>query len=286
MTPIVSINHVSTLSMTERNGVITGLTRLAVVTGLVSVDYSVLMGALEQAGIPAAGSGLAGTGFSDLVLVQRNPRVANDDSGRVDVELVYGLVIDNQNLSDTSGTGRMIFAKSRASAQQTTTNFYRVNGQGDPQQILVQHTFPADDPDYPGQTIQQGGEIKVMLPETNIHFEGYVNTYNPSIIRDALVGTINAVVWSNHAPGEWMCMEVGYERIGVATNGFPRYHFTFEFQHNYDGWNPTAVFTDQRTGQPPPNLVPDVGFVTIPYHRPANFDLVFGSYFEGWQQIL
>lgn len=277
--PIVKIDRIDTLRATERNGVIRNLTRRARVINLTSTDYTVLWTSLAQAGIPASGSRLTGTGFEELILVERSPAIV--DEATVDVDLGYEHVLDgNQDLIDPSGQRGIIYGKTRCSIQQTTTNFYRANGVGPQQQVIVAHRFPEDDPDYPDETVEQGGEITVFLAQRNLQFEGFIDTRAPWALANALIASINSGSWCNQGPHEWMCTEVQWQRWKEG-----RYKFSFEFQHNSDTWNPTAVFVDQRTGKPPPNLVANVGYQTIPYHKLVNYNRAFNSYFEGWQQV-
>lgn len=146
-------------------------------------------------------------------------------------------------------------------------------------QITVQHTFPADDATHPNETIVQGGEIKFQQVQSNFRFSGIIDTATPWFIEGSLLGHINSVRWKGKDPYTWLCTEVHYE----ALVPFVRYKFNFEFQHNPDTWLPIAVFIDERTKNPPPGLVEDVGWKKIHKQPEANFDSIFQAYFEGWQ---
>ncbi len=295
MTARAYIDRDDTLSLTEEQGVVTGMKRRVRVTNLTSTDYSVLLAGLTQAGVPAQGTGLTGTAFSELVLCKREVNLLSGDPSTVDVDLIYGTILENQNISSTTLTGGILYGKTRCNIQQSTTNLYQVNGQGPVQQVVVGHTYPADDPDFPGQYFAQGGEINVYLPVSNTNYEGYIDTSTPWFTADYLIGTINSETFLSAAPFYWMCTEVQWHRLGVTTVGtkaVPRYKFSFEFQYNPDTWNPFAVFIDDRTGRPPPGLYapgtqPDgtaPGWLYVPYHRTVNFNSAFAAYFEGFQQ--
>ncbi len=56
---------------------------------------------------------------------------------------------------------------------------------------------------------------------------------------------------------------------------------TFEFQLNPDGWDPTVIFIDDRTGKPPPDLVPNVGYKTVTKMPACDFESVIGVDIQG-----
>jgi len=292
MAVLVSVDQVKNLALTERHGTIVALTRGAVVKGVAELndDYQALLAALNAAGIPQYGSFLDGPEFGGLVLHNRNVKIKEDDPDWADVTLEYGPLAQGQEIPATSATGTL-YGRVKCGIAQKKTNFYKIRNSGSPDevvQIFVEHTFPADDPDYPNQYFEQGGEIDVYLPQATFTFEGFLNTANPWGVTALLIGNINNGIWCNQEAEMWMCTEVGWSVCNTRQQDDgtpPRYHFDFEFQLNPEGWQPTAVFVDQRTGKPPPNLEEDVGYKTIPYYRTRNFSEAFESYFEGWQQL-
>lgn len=284
MPPVVKIDRVDTLQMQEVNGAVAEITRRAIVSGLVNTDYTVLRESLDAIGIPSYGDTLPGTGFEGLVLVERSPRVLNDDNGTVVVDLVYKSAMDNQDLPSSNGLGA-IYGTGRASVAQKSTNFYVPYGGSiqplqNAQQITVKHTFPSDDPDYPNKTIIQGGEVNVYVPEANFAFTAFINVGNPWGPVAAVLGKINNGLFLSQPAYCWMCTEVMFAAVKPG-----RYKFKFEFQLNLDTWDPEAIFIDQRTGRPPPNLVPGEGYKQIPYNARVNFPAIFGTLFEGYQVI-
>lgn len=282
----VKIDHIDTLSMNEVNGAVTEVVRRAIVTGMIQTDYTILQASLNQVGIPEYGDSLDGDGFEGLILTERNPRVQNDDAGTVLVDLVYKSSLGNQELGRTNVLGRgSIYGTGRASVVQKTTNFYvPYGGSVQPvqaaEQITVEHTFPNDDPDFPGQTITQGGEVSVYVPEANFAFEAFINVSNPWGTVAAVLGKINNGLFLSQPAYTWMCTEVMFNIVKPG-----RYKFKFEFQLNLDTWDPEAIFIDQRTGRPPPGLVPGVGYKQLPYNARANFPAMFGTLFEGYQVV-
>ena len=77
------------------------------------------MEALENAGLPAAGTALAGA--KNLVLVERNPRII--DQTKVEVTLVYEH-FNNEGQSIDKPVHGIVFIKSRTALNQVTTNKY------------------------------------------------------------------------------------------------------------------------------------------------------------------
>lgn len=142
--------------------------------------------------------------------------------------------------------------------------------------IAVGHRFALNDRTLARQTFYQTGEVSIMDPHANYTVKGIIGTSDPQWIEDQIVGKTNLVAWRNGEPGQWMCTEAQSEAI--ITNR--RYQFSFEFQRNRDGWDPTAVFNDQRTGRPPPNLTPRFGTVVVPWHTRLDFDEFFSATFE------
>ncbi len=144
-------------------------------------------------------------------------------------------------------------------------------------QVVVGHRFPTDEKDgLANQTRFQTGEITIMQPQ--IHYRVSVNAFvaKPWNLADDMIGKINFKPWMNKGRDEWMCMEVEWEAIFLGA----KYAMQFEFQHNPDAWQPTAVFFDSRTGRPPPNLVQDFGVRTIPYHTELDFNQFLNALFE------
>lgn len=103
------IDHVATLEMEEVNGVIRKLKRLVRVCGLESTDYSVLLEALTQAGVPQPGTRLVPEALVDkspfgmLVLAERHIKLVDQDAATCDVVLDYQHFIDGDNQEIAAG---------------------------------------------------------------------------------------------------------------------------------------------------------------------------------------
>lgn len=303
MSTIAYIDSVTNLSSSEKGGVLRSLTRKVIVrwTSTPPSDYQVLLQALATAGVPAAFSSLPGT---MLVVADRSVDLIEEDPGTVSVVLKYEHILDGAYQMLQNPTNGVIYGKGKCSINQKPTNFYRPFGDPsqDASQILVAHTFPRDDPDVPGRTMVQGGEINVPYPQGNFQFEGIMVVNNPwNVVRD-LIRTVNITTWLNQPELTWLCSDIDFSVLD-ASKGW--YRFSFEFQNDPDTWNPTVVFNDQRTGRPPADILPPTSYdrsgvrnlaqnpITgdlqpagvwyIPYLRPVNYNEYFGAYFEGLQ---
>lgn len=272
--PTVKIDEITTLEMKEKWGVVTEVKRLAIVTGLSGTSWATMYQALTAAGIPIRNSFLEGA--SHLHLVDRNVKMIDKDKAHV--ELVYGMYNDRGQLLEwfgEFGNGQWgqnaVAGKMAVSVEQKKTNLYREGGWGEEQLIYLEHTYESSDPDYGGQTKKQTGEIDVYLPQRNFTIEGAKYTGSPWRIANDLIGCVNQFFWMGQAPYTWMCTEVTWEHREQ-----PAFFMTFNFQHNPDTWNPTAVFIDDRDNKPPRGLVPGVGYKYIRYHREVDFNAALG----------
>lgn len=269
------IDHVSLLNGEEEFGVFIRLTRRARVVGLSDIDYNVLWDALQGAGIPAVGSNLAGDNFVDLVLTKRRVSLLESDPTKADVDLTYEHILNEGQDIDAPPHG-LLLGKISCAINQTTSN---LDKDGDP--ISVQYMFPADDPDFPGQTQIQGGEIQYFQPQVTAKYVGIMTTDTPWNIARGLVGKLNSVQWSLADPGEWMCTSVTWEFYGGIGDTGASYKMTFEFQNNPDTWDPTVVFIDPRTGKPPHDLISGVGYKQVPKHDRVDFEAIVGVPIQG-----
>lgn len=283
------IDHVETLEATEKFGSLIRLVRLAHVVGLTDTDYQVLFSALEEAGIPAAGSAL--TGNANLILTERNPKVI--DKSIVEVTLVYEHFHNEGQSFEESPLG-VVFVKSRTALNQETTNKYVDPDSLEEKLIEVKHTFPDGtsdytdfdgntlpaDPDYPGEEIKQGGEITVTVPQEVITAEGIIAIDTPWVVSQGCVNNVNYGDWMGGEDGTWKCVSADWYAWDVESSP-KRYKFTFEFQYNVFGWDPYVVFNDARNGKPPVGLIEDEGYKKIRYYTRTNFDFFLGGSLEG-----
>ena len=283
--PVAFIDRLDTLSCREEYGGVRHLVRKATVVNLYNTDYNVLWDSLEAVGIPTVPSTLDGDGWEMLRLCDRSAALVDEDSGTVDVTLEYRHVLDG---CQEFAANTVVYGRVHASLSQGPTNFY-VDWTNPENPILVQitvsHTFPKitipllggfgslllpADPDYAGQTLTQGGEVQVMMPQKTFVVEGMMFTRFPWVVEQGLIDCLNDDVWFGGNARTWLCTDVQYEAI--LSN---RYKFRIEWQYNEDTWDPDVVFIDKRTGQPPPNLIKGIGYKSVPWNLGVDFMDVF-----------
>lgn len=268
------IDRLSVLEATERHGTLRRLVRVAEVSGIETNNWDVLIDALDDA-IPAYGSKLTtsvgSTGYG-LILVERNPTVIDKD--RVKVELVYENCVDLEQDLNSPFTGATL-GEVRCNISQKSSNL-DINGD----QVTVSHTYPEDDPNHPGETLEQGGEFTYYEAQQTVFIRGIKRTRTPWLLSNALVGRVNDQPWAGEAARTWLCVACSWKPAAVS-GGTRRYFMDFEFQHNADTWDPDVIFIDDVTGKPPPDLVANVGYKTVTKMPTADFDELLGSPIQG-----
>lgn len=265
------VDRVDELSADEEDGVIKRVTRRVRVVGLTDTSYQVLFSALEEAGVPAYGDLLPGA--PNLFLRRRSPRLVEGEPGVVDVDLVYEHTATSQGQSIDDPVFGVLLGEVDA-----TVNSVKANKDVFGQLFQLSHTYPEDDPDFPGEPKIQGGEVEFLQPQTTFSFRGVRTTTAPWLEQRFLLSTVNATDWSGYGPEEVLCTRVGWRPIDGETGKF---EFTYVFQHNPDGWNPTIVFIDERTGKPPPNLVEGIGYKKVTMYLATDFENAFGVRSQG-----
>jgi hypothetical protein len=291
--PSVAPDQVSILDLQEDRGVIKSMTRKMRVYFDLTVesipnDPTVLVTALNAAGVPLPFSLLSISGCESLVLVKRDVGLVDQDIGTVDVLCKYEHILDGANQvldaepnSGVAGSTGTIYGKGKCSITQKPTNFYYPNGISsntipnpayDPSteigalqpetitvslpqtRILVAHTYsnPLLSGSKIGTTEIRGGEVQLPFPQANYQMEGiFNNIVDPWEMAGDLIGTINEETWASKPPTQWLCSEVSFELLSIAQH---TYRYKFEWQHNPDGWNPTVIFIDDRTQRPPADV--------------------------------
>lgn len=267
MAQSAKIDTIEDLELNEKRGVVMGLRRKALVVDIPAhTDWSVMYAALEDAGIPAANSYLDNVNNPQLQLTDRDIKMVDKD--KAEVVLTYGKFNDEGQQLYYSGvvTDRAVAGKMTTSVVQKSTNLYRFAGTGPQQLITLEHTYPADDEDFGGLTVEQSGTIDVQVPQRTFTIEGIKEVSAPWQMAERLIAAINKGVWLGQPKWTWMCTEVSW-----LYRTYANYYMTFTFQHNEDTWNPTAVFIDDRTKRPPKDLIEDVGYKQIRYFREVEF---------------
>lgn len=261
------------LELEESFGVVTRCVRRFRVLGLTQTDYTVLLNGLAAANVPVQGDKLPGA--NNLVVTKRTVKLVEEDPHVVDVECTYEHAFNEGQSIDSPPFGTFM-GEAQVTLNQQTSNLDK-----DGNTIFVEHTYPSGpvaeggDPNYPGQTKVQGGEFQYFQPQLSLKYQGIKFTSTPWLINRAIAAAINDSTWGGGDPGTWMCTGCAWKPCDFASSP-SRYYMTFEFQFNPDGWDPTVVFIDDRTGKPPKNLVKDVGYKVVPKHNRVNFDTILG----------
>jgi hypothetical protein len=247
------------MDMVERDGAVISLTRGVIVEGLTEANYKNMFQALNNAGLPIANTSLD-TSYPDLRLVGRRvqPLPDSPDKGEVILEYAHlGVSEDNNFILHGSGT-----------MQQTTT---QVDMYGNA--VAVGHEYAEDDPiveNLPANPHVIGVEAPVLQAESTMWATGVIPVNYPFLIQARYQGCVNAYYWAGGPAGTWLCTQVSWDPHNL--HSLPRqWKFRFEWQFRKEGWQPTAVYCDPRTGRPPDGLVPGYGAVQFEWYPTVDF---------------
>jgi hypothetical protein len=260
-------NLLQELTGEEVSGVMDSMTRLFLVEGLGSTSSSAIAEALQSSGIPPYGEIHAS--YPNLYVARRSARIDENSPDKAYVTCVYESVARDR-FSNIAGQFRV--SGGTALTQRRTS--YDALGN----QLFVEHTFPVDDPDYPGMTIQQGAEADVLMPQTTIVLEGLLYSAVPHYISRSMVGHINLAYWAGGGPGTWLCTG-GNFGLNQAPNLFaesdqqlPQWAFTVELLFDPEGHVPFVQYLDQRVNRPAPNLVYGQGIKPVQWYPYFDFN--------------
>jgi len=280
MAQTVTIDHITTLETQERNGALRRMVREAQVSGITATTWAALTEALDDENLPQYGDHLTediSDNAYDLVLVERNATVI--DKTKVKIVLVYENFVDLEE-DLTTPRGGYVTGEVRTNLSQKTSNL-DINGN----LVETQHTYPADDPDYPSETKVQGGEFQYYEPQRTIFIRGIKTTRTPWLIANKINGRVNSVPFSGELARTWLCTACTWSLswAGRVSGGSRqnRYNMNFEFQFDPDTWDPTVTFIDDRTNKPPPDLVANVGYKNVTKMPEADFDALIGAPIQG-----
>lgn len=265
MSGTAKLDTIETLSLKERNGGFYFLQRRILVEGLTDTDYGSLFDAMIATGVPDYGDTVSEA--PNLMVTQKDAKMI--DSTLAEVIITYEPKELIQKFTESSK------ASLRASLNQVPTNKDK-----DGSTSSVEHTFPGDDPDpsFAGATKVQGGQWDKFQPQATLHFEGTQQVSDIVALALSTIGKTNDATWQGGAAGTWMCtgVEADVNNSGVSPID---YVLKIEFQYNPDGWDPTIIYVDPRTGRPPVDLVDGTGFKTIAAYERVDFDTLFSISF-------
>lgn len=276
MAAVAKIDKIETLETIERHGVLERVVRLAHISGLSGVDWQVLREALAQEDIPQYGSRLVETGVgAEMILADRHVKMTDVD--KAEIELVYenGFRVDTMEDNIDDPFFGSLGGEVRCSVQQKRSNL-----DYDGNQVTVSHTYPETDVNFPGETIEQGGEFDFYDPQRSFAIHGIKQTNTPWLIANYIVGSVNSVEFSGEPPRYWLCVACNWKPLAL-NGGYHRYMMRFEFQFDADTWDPTVTFTDGVTGKPPADLVPGTGYKVVEKLPGVDFEREIGAWIQG-----
>ena len=193
------------------------------------------MRALEAPGVPQQGQGHpAGR---NMVAFDADVEMIENDTSTAVVTVNYGQYVPG----DGGGTGGGGGARIRVGA---TVQMRRTHKDYRGKQLTVSYKYPADE-DGDRRTETQGAEVEVPVAMPTVWFSQQ-EYGNPLSKAQAFVGKINASGVFGGKKHEWMVNRIeGESRDGTI------FDVEYEFVYNDGSWDPTLVFIDPETGQPP-----------------------------------
>jgi len=210
----------------------------------------------------------------------------------VDATLTYEHLMDGFNQILRNPNSRRLYVKARASVTEKATNFYHPNGNKSlPREVITtSHTYETLETGIPNapydpalpRTVVTTGEVSVPFPAENFTLQGIWFTDDIIADKNNLQGHINEDVILGKPPKTYLCSEFTYEMHNSYLKAHQQgkkgaYKVTMEFQYNYDTWEPTVVFNDQRTKGPPASVQPaieyDINGTLNQARNPINFAL-------------
>lgn len=139
----------------------------------------------------------------------------------------------------------------------------------DGDQITVAHTFGEDDPHgRSGLTITQGGTIQIQTWQQGIRFSRR-ESESPASLQGVYGSRLNRSAWNGYDPLTVMCVGID----GSTDDGGVTWQVNYSFMLDpYSNWKKDVVFSDEeRSGDPPPGLVRDVGYKTLAAYQTIDF---------------
>jgi len=307
MAATVVIDTVQDLGAEEVFDSVVRLRRRAIVHGVTTGGIGAInevLTALDTATYSTY-SRITGGAYNNLMLVSRTPTVRPGDPTVWDVELVYEPLDSEGQSFHTTNPIQKIILESQTTLKQITTNKYpsnvtdsRIDSDLAGTQIMLYHTYPdgtdtytytdkngntqnyMKHPRFPGIPAPQSGEISVTDTQELLTCSGIIATDSPWLKTAGMANHVNAVYWMGYSARKWHCTAANYKLHDYSTS--PKtFMFHFEFILNKDTWDETAVFIDESTGQPPPNMVENEGYKTIKWLPERDFNSFLGVTFWG-----
>ena len=166
------------------------------VSGL-TVNATILQDALDEAAIPQYLE--AATTDPNMVCVRRNAKMAGK-SFQSAVVVTCEFVPAGDVITEGVVRGGTSLIQ-----EQTQVDFAG-------NALAVSHTWPGGDPDFPGETQTQIGEVPVFRPLTTRTIQKVLATNTPEITSASWTNRVNSTDWGVASPGQWLCLSCFPER--------------------------------------------------------------------------
>ena len=243
--PTVYLDHIKTLSATERRGRLEAVQRSARVIGLTNGDWSILTEALDQLGLKA-GSQLSAN-YPNLKLVARRPKLVSGSNDAMDVTLDYEY--EHTRVQWSGGVSLQTVTTSKNAPANDP------NGRT-PSEVTVEYNYPDDyqaNPLWQGLTDKQTGEIQVDVQASTQVAKFVVQRHLPGELLKDWVAFVNDKQWAGGRPRTWKVTDGRIREFDTSVRPF-KYEIELEFSHNPNGWDEEVVYRDPNTGELPPDV--------------------------------
>lgn len=250
----------SPVSIREESGVVTELTTTIRITGISGATVTARLqnayDALDSGGYTSFSTT---TVYTHLILADRSIQFLRGDNAIADATLTY------KQRGQVPGAVGTFNARLSSSLQQIDTQF-DIDGN----QIVLQHTYPADDENFPGETKYVTATVPQMIPQGEAIYTGIFTITNPIAFRNTYLGHINSVYWNGGEPGTWLCTDIQIEMHTYNVSA-TLWNVSITMQYDPSGWGQIAVYTDPTTNKPPIDIVEGLGYLSIQTQPYANF---------------
>jgi len=240
--------------------------RIATVSGLTSVGHAMLDEAVLTAGVPRIGD--VHPTVTVAYCYELIPVAVSNDTVRITIRyeqndfLVSGLPGALTPQFNTVDVG--------ATLSQVETSFDRHGNR-----ISVSYTYPADyteDPSKQEVTETTSKTVQRLFPDHQISVRKQ-EFVNPAAKALDYVGSVNDGPWSlapSSVAGQWLCTGI----TGSSNDGRVTWTVLYTFQYRPDTWSHLVQYIDPRTGEPPSDLVENVGYKYIELYPIMNFNFL------------
>jgi len=118
--------------------------------------------------------------------------------------------------------------------------------------IVVSYTYGRPGGAYYGQTIEQGAEVELQVPQAQVSITRRETT-RPLDRAIEYVGRVNASSWQGYAPRTWLITAI----TGSSDDGGESYTVRYELAYAPDTHDPTVAYRDhlEGSGEPPVDVL-------------------------------